>query len=264
VKHKTPLLLSAVLMLLIGSANGQSLILNRGTHSMPTIAIAPDVTLVPYNVDQFPDLAPAIKPYMTGFENNVMVLMNDSGRDITAATVVWSYKSISHGGSPTGVIRKFDQYGLPVQAFVPLVAAHSKAMIAPMSSGFERFKDALDGRVQIEVDSVVFADGEIHGPDRLDFAHEVTSRFEAAKLVSGRLHTGRLAAKGAAEIAEGLSDDVVRSQRHGRNWVAEYQTMLAHIYANPDKVQGLLNTLDNLVQPPTFHKAAISNKETER
>jgi hypothetical protein len=219
------------------------------------IAIAPDVTLVPYNAAQFPDLISGIKPYMVGFENDVMVILNNSGRDVTAATVVWSYKNTQHGGNPASVIRKFDQYHLPVQTFVPLVRAHSRALLAPAASGFERFRDAIDGKLQIEVDSVVFADGEIHGPDLLDIGGDVTSRYQAAKLVSSRLHTGKLASKGAAEVGEGLTGDIPQEHRGRFNWVAEYQAKLAHINGHPTNVQAFLNTLDNLAPPPQFHRA---------
>jgi hypothetical protein len=239
------------------------LILAAGIFAEPAhhigIKVTPGVTLIPYDAAQFPDLASAIKPYMAGFESDLVVLINDSAKDITAATIAWSYKSISRSGAPSGVTRKFDQYHLPTPTFVALVSAHSKRLLAPAASGFIRFADAQDRKVQIELDSIVFADGEIVGPDLLDIAHDITSRYQAGKLVASRLHMGKLTGKGAAEVGEGLTGDIVHD-RGGFNWLQEYQVKLANIGANPENVDAFLNSLDHMVEPPHFHRAQETTK----
>ena len=89
------------------------------------------VTVTPYSVDKFPDMATQIKPYMKGFEHDAIVMTNNSAKDITAIVVVWSYKSIQNGGSPRNVTRSFNNYHFPKQSFHAAIEAHSSTLLAP-------------------------------------------------------------------------------------------------------------------------------------
>jgi hypothetical protein len=221
------------------------------------------VTLSPYSADKFPDLVAQIKPYMAGFEHDAMVMTNSTDKAIMATTVVWSYKSIQYGGEPHNVTRSFDNWTFPKQSFHAAIPAHSQALLAPSASGFERFKDAVDGKLQIEVDSIVFSDGEIDGPDLLAAGRDIDGRFEAAQLVANRVHLGRMSGKSIAQIAEELklSEEFKHSMSPGvrlpgrMNWLHQYQSRLENMADKPEMITAFLNSLDNMVKPPVFHKA---------
>ena len=116
-------------------------------------------------------------------------------------------------------------------------------------NGFTRFADALEGKIQIEVDSVVFADGEIQGPDLLDVGGDITNLYKASQIVAGHLHSG----KGLAQIVKDLDADPMHKDPLRWNWLRQYQSQLAQI--KPNLVAAFTATMDGMVKPPLFYKA---------
>jgi hypothetical protein len=238
-------LLIAMSFLALSSRAGDAL-----RHNM---TIAPHVQLVPLNAEQFPNLA--VQPHALAYRESLSVLVNDSARAITGLTTIWKYTDVN--GESRGFTVSYDSYALANLG--PIGAPHSKRVIGDEIS----FANALEtGRdVSVSVDVVIFADGELVGPDTLHFAEDIQSRWQAAHHVANHLKAGLTAGKSL----ETISAEVLRAPRPTpltpgamdwtRRYLSDIQTrQRLHSQLGHTQVD-LYGHLAALPEPPAFFRA---------
>ena len=220
-KHKTPLLMIPAVLLLIGTASGQS--------------------IAPYSAEQFPDIT--VRPNAIGYEGSLYVLTNDSDRAITGLTTMWRYTD-GEGKAKQFTVSS-DSYS--ASKLTPVVAPHAKILLDDDPQYAAHLSNATN--VQVSIDSLIYEDGEITGPDSLHFAEDIGLRFQAAKVVLQRLRMAKISGKPLT------LEDNRRVLPQSQDWLQNYTEHARRAESDPRMAEAFLRYLDSLQAPPTFHRA---------
>ncbi len=218
----------------------------------PVMKIAPGVLLMPLAET---DVAFTVPPEMADYAHSYFVLVNDSDRHIDAVTVVWRYRSKVSGEMQNGIQKTYEQWGLDKSQFYHAAAAHSRMMLDPGAAGPHAFGDASDKQISLIVDSIVFSDGEIVGPDKMDIGADMTARYAAAQAVSQEFHAGK-----RDGIAPVVTANNIHKMLHTGNtlqdkWRGSFASRIAaSVTQRPELTALHLRELDNMAKPPKFFK----------
>lgn len=195
-------------------------------------------------------------------------LANNSDRPIVAIATKWSVAS-SDG---TIKIKRFTADSFLVTDARPVVAAHSRLLVAPklwvpeerladyvaspyfanvQRAGLQRTAEEFErsGDVMVEVDSVIFSDGEVVGPNRMGFDAEITGRKAAARAVLAVLASaGQGGRDQRAALARIASSPILKSDRS-----SVWQHRFAQQFLHSPSIENTARYLEQLPSVPTFH-----------
>jgi hypothetical protein len=194
----------------------------------------------------------AIRPELLPHTQFLGVVTNSSDKVITGLSVIWMYTSI-RDGRPKRMIHSVDSYIMPAKSGVVGSVADPGAafVVAPPETGFTRMLEAKDGVISIELDAVIFSDGELVGPDTLAYGDEIMARFAASREVVSRIRK-------APALGKSIQDVIAESQRNenpggvrGMDWVASFFHRLGATN-NPALQQATIERIANMPQPPVI------------
>jgi hypothetical protein len=199
-------------------------------------------------------------------------LTNNSDKDVVAVDAKWTL--VDKSGN-TDVWRFTSDSFLDVKAR-PVIAAHSRILVGPrmwvredsiqsyLASEMLMAKRAalekLAGRlaaasaVYVGVDSLIFADGEVAGPNSDEFDREIARRKLAAEDVLGVVQDARLSGR---DPAVALRAFVARMDAAGADPRATWGRRFARQLQDPERFEGNLYYLEHLPPPPKFYRTGI-------
>ncbi len=230
---------------------------NAANKASRQIPISPGVSILPLAET---DVAFTVPPEMADYAHSYFVLVNNSERDIAAVTVIWGWQSIEQAGKPRGGIQKtIENYGNDKSVFGPVVAAHSRIMLDPGTlAGSHAFADAVGKKIALTFDSVIFSDGEIVGPDKLNIGADLTARYDAAQAVSQQFAAGKRDGIAPILTANKIHQDppaAANGNPFEPKWRATFASKVAaSTKERPELTDLHIRDLGNLPKPPKFFK----------
>jgi hypothetical protein len=205
--------------------------------------------------DPFP--GPELEP----LRKAAFTIHNDDDREVVAVCVLWQVTSPLHKTST--ITLTMDEYLTTVRSVA--IAPHGKISVAP--SGFvlpmpeqgisvgsgtsdtrlaTRLADAQS--VTVSLDSIIYEDGTLWGPNACELDKRLTARKAAA------IHIAQVARRAMAyneDPANALKP--FASESDSSNQQAEWESNFANqLLANPKQMESLLQYLESLPSPPSI------------
>jgi hypothetical protein len=249
-----------------------SVIEGLGAQVMPKLYIksspSPDVTLTPFS----PSLYPVFNEVFDRFDRGIaalapasFVVSNGSGKAIIGIGVKWRLVD-SAGREST-----YDEgtHSFLVMSQRPLAPAHGRLLAAPRTFVSEdlllhpekgvvavlpgdafiaRFSAAVT--IHAEVDSIVFQDGEVVGPDDLGLVKSIRDRRDAAAEIVKQVESAQAEGKDASEALR----TVATRPPFGDPGVARFERKLASELLDTRQFDSRLQYLKGIPAPPLFYR----------
>jgi len=200
-------------------------------------------------------------------------LANNSDKDVVAVDAKWSL--VERDGK-TNVSRFTSDSFLDVRAR-PVIGAHSRILVGPRiwvredsiedyvasqvlmakRAELERLADrvAAANAVYVDVDSVIFADGEVAGPNSDAFDREIASRKLAADDVLGVLQDAKLRGQDPSDALRNFAE---HSRDRHDSARALWRKRFARQLQDAARFQGNLYYLQHLPPIPSFYGASAT------
>jgi len=163
-----------------------------------------EITLTPFNAAEIPAFSKVlnIAPQINGLQNAGFVVSNNSKRTIIGIGVQWSI--LDKNGQRT--VRNSQSHSFFTSRLEPLADAGQRLIVLPqmfiqepklqstgmvVSSPSSRLAAQFSSAAEVhaEIDSIIFGDGEIVGPNKLRLHAEIMARKDAADIVIRQVHT---------------------------------------------------------------------------
>lgn len=199
-----------------------------------------------------------------------VILENRSAKDITALRFGWAFEVESGESDPRE--DSYDTYrSLPLRS---VVRADSCQFIVPSgrlhdalypSKAFRYVRSATDQSVPptavavtFQIDFILFADGQMFGPDHRHFAKELESRQAAAKFVAQQIRLALAERRDPAPVISALCD---LPQLHShpleslvRDCARTFLQSTLRLDHRSSRVKSALWRLENMPPLPSFHR----------
>jgi hypothetical protein len=239
------------------------------SYSLATVAFAnnPDATVIITPVSK--DTAPGLfVGSLAAIQQCAFVLTNNSDKSIVAVSANWT---VTDAAGVTSVWRFTSDSFLDVMSR-PIALAHSKLLVAPKiwvrkddinafvaskvfeakRMGLERIgrKLASASAIFVEVDAVIFADGEVAGPNRGRFDREIADRKLAANDVLAAVKQAEVDGRPPAEV---LLSQFVGKIRNVDDSRALWQRRFARQLSDAEQFDGNRYYLEHLPGVPSFY-----------
>jgi hypothetical protein len=204
---------------------------------------------------------PFPSPELEPLRKAAFTIHNDDDREVVAVCVIW--KVTNTLGKTSTITVHMDEYVSTVSSVA--IAPHGKISVAP--SGFvlpmpeqgirvgsgtsdtrlaTRLADAQS--VTVSLDSIIYEDGTLWGPNTFGFDKRLTARKAAAIHIA---HVVRKAMVDNEDPATVLQPFV--SGFDSSNHQAEWESQFANdLLANPAQMNSLLQYLESLPSPPSI------------
>lgn len=233
----------------------------------------------------------AIAPQVSGLKRG-FVLSNGDVRQVVGVAVKWTVVD----GTGSQQVLPFKSHSYLAPGFAPLVGFHQRLIVLPgmfiqepllRSQGMilsfpskrliDKFSTAQN--VSAEIDSIIFSDGEIVGPNSLHLDSDIQGRRDAVDIVIRTVHAGamvsmRRGAPGAAtpHSATEIDDFIHRLDGHlpDEHPIIQALKQLRHPAAadlaskaasefsqqliQTDHFKGMLDYIYSVPTPPTFYR----------
>jgi hypothetical protein len=198
------------------------------------------------------------------------VLTNKSSKQITGLAV--RYILIDATGQSHTTRYRTDSYTLAT--FVPVLDTSKQMLIAPgvflaenladkgrlgvpnyASEKLRPLADLIAGAqsAEAQLDAVIFADGEVVGPDALKFPEEIWARYSAAQDILERLKAAaRNGATAEAVLTQYLSTPVSKNDLAGR-----WRQRFADAVLNAAPRKNMAEWLATRIAPPKFYASTV-------
>ena len=236
-------------------------------YSQPVVAVTPwssdDVTFRQFDPDTQPAFAGLFQhsPWETQ-RSYAFLLENNSRQGITALTIIWR---IAGGGNKPLTRRVYaDSYGR--RGKPALVRGNGQAVVTPIGtrsaelaqSRFSYWSGSIPNfegvtHIEVSLDTVIFADGRVIGPDESQTVDSITSRKTAAEALVADVRT---------TIAQGWDVNAILLDRSSSasndpldyfgSWTARFANKL--LTKNEANRLSYLTQIENLPQLPTFFR----------
>jgi hypothetical protein len=195
-------------------------------------------------------------------------LANNSDRSIVAIATKWSV-----GGSDGGIkIMRFTADSFLITDARPILGPHSRLLIAPrlwipeghlseysaspyftnvQKVALRRTADefARSGDVLVEVDSVIFSDGEVVGANSMGFDAEIAGRKAAAQAVLAALAQAGASGEPSRAALLRLASGPIRKSDRSALWQRRFARQLLH----SPSIESTALYLEHLPSVPIFH-----------
>lgn len=247
--------IASVLLLLTGNINARG---GPQLASSPT----PEITISPASADKLPGIDSAV---VARFHPTAFILTNESSRAILGLAVQWVYTN--QNGEPGLYTHRSDSFSrLNAGVVVP---PHGRLLVAPGAFLPERLAlrphtgpslDALDGRavpnlasasnIRVQIDCVIFADGEVVGQNQTHYDAQIQGRKIAAEQLAKQVRS----AQSRGEDPISMLKQVVETRPSQTDFVAEWTVRLANQLLRAPVFETQLNALENLPAQPKFFR----------
>jgi hypothetical protein len=191
------------------------------------------------------------------------ILVNHTDRAITAVATVWTYTDLD--GSLRQ--RKLNCDAYTFAPLVPIVKANDLSLIAPtgctsqdlfprLTSGSlhdAAVENAISSdpksTIHVYVDSVVFDDGGIWGPDKSHYFTEIEDRYFAVQKFTTEVATAKSAGEAMPSLLAKIHDDA----RQKTDKLSARMAYYAGLLLRSPNAEGTLLQLKAQTVPPQFH-----------
>jgi len=221
----------------------------------------PLVSALPATPANLPQLDAAI---VEKFHRQAFILANNSDRAIVGLVVQWVYSDA--GGHPITHNVRSDSF-MQVTSH-PVVLPHARLLVAPGAFVNEANIDkphiglsaeTMDGRldkategasgIAATIDIIIFDDGTIAGPNTTRFDTELQNRKLAATVLAKQIRNAIAKGEDPSITLTRIMDSAPSRDDTLGTWTLRYARMLSRGH-----LHGQLEALENLPEPPSFHK----------
>ena len=264
---------SPFLLIAVGSylpLLGQS---TMSTNSL-VVGVTPhsSINISPLAPSLAPDLAKAFDSESMKFSSGFAILSNNSQQSVVALAAIWRYTDSSTGAQKrmeflsdsfqTPDTRPVIEAGVRVllgpNAIIPerLAREHGASgyLGAIQAETLQPLEKATD--LKLDVDLIVFADGEMFGPDMLRTSTDLVARYSAAKKIAAALDSARTSGRSPASALSDYLKPATTAQSltpadfeklQEENWIRRYSQQAVRS-KHPDAVLGYLQRMPKPIQ----------------
>jgi hypothetical protein len=241
---------------------------------MPSITVANKASvlleIVPLDQTHASRIPAPLEPVVSSLPPGSFLLFNHTTTPIAVVVATWSYWNKGGIMQPRKIYCD-GFYGSPAQM---QVSANDLALITPdgcvrgeyfahMAAGKPMFGSPLQSAlnksivadkdntasVQISIDSVIFADGGIWGPDTLHYSPAILERYIARQSVVKKID----AAKAAGESMDSHLESIQAEARARKDKPSNLRASIARSLQLSTNREGSLRWLRDQAPPPQFH-----------
>ncbi len=233
----------------------------RGEPQLP-VSPTPLVSVAAASPTTLPQLDPAI---IRTFHPNNFLLANKSDKAIVGLMTVWTFTD-ANGFPRTGQIHtdSFMQPHSPVLlpahqtliiapgAFLPEALAQSAHTGATLSSLDGRLSPAIIGatNIKVQIDLIIFEDGEMVGPNETRFDTQIQNRRIAATQLAKQLRN----AIAGGDDPKTILNDILETKPSQSDTVAVWTLVYARMLLKTRVLDKQLGALETLPDPPKFYR----------
>lgn len=242
---------------------------------MPTIRVNTSsdslITIVPLDSAHQSLVPDALVPVLSTFPSGSFLLVNHTSEAITAVVALWSFSDTS--GAPS--IKRINCDGYLDSPPQEIVKPNSMSLIAPnrclredlfskLSTGnllglsFSDISSKNVGHTEVEivVDSVIFKDGRIWGPDKKRYFEDIWERHLALKSVATDIRSAKDAGRDERRLLQTIRSD--GESRHDK--YSTFRAQYASLLQRSPNLEGTLQFLESHPAPPEFTHIGASKK----
>lgn len=191
---------------------------------------------------------------------STLIISNQTSKRLVGLAVIWkltdkrgkttSHKLFSDGFKFTD-LRHIAKAGSAAVVFpynVLPIEMIGKNIIGPrpIQRDADRFGSAL--RIEIQVDSAIFENGHVVGPDNLKYPAEIIARKSAAKSIVDEVNRARSSGQNEMIVISGIA----RESPNGADKFALYRVEHARALVRRGDIPAGLQALANFPDPPKF------------
>jgi hypothetical protein len=243
-------------------------------QTMPSITVANKAStlleIIPLDQAHASRIPTSLVSAVSSLAPGSFLLFNHTATPITVVVVAWSYWNKEGVMQP----RKIYCDGFFLSPPDVQVRANDSALVTPdgcvkgeyfahMAAGKPMFGSPLESAlnqslvadkdntasVQISIDSVIFADGGIWGPDTLRYSPAILERYIARQSVVKEID----AAKAAGENVDSHLESIQAEARSRKDKPSNLRASIARSLQLSTDREGPLRWLRNQAPPPQFH-----------
>jgi len=243
-------------------------------QTMPSITVANKnsvlLEIIPIDQAHASKIPASLGPVAASLPVGSFLLFNHTGTPITVVVATWSYwdkagnmqpRKIYCDGfylSPADVQVSANDLALVTpdgcvrQEYFAHMAAGKPMLGSPLQSGLNQSLVAdrnNTASVQISIDSVIFADGGIWGPDTLRYSPAILERYIARQSVVKEIDT----AKAAGENVDSHLESIQAEARARKDKPSNLRAHIARSLQSSTNREGTLKWLREQAPPPQFH-----------
>jgi hypothetical protein len=223
------------------------------------------ISLKPFDAKQFPAFAEiiTISPALNDAQPASFVIDNGSDRAIIGVGVQWIFINRSGGQdiyssrthsflSPKAppLVPTSGRMFVAPQVFIPEAAVTSGGLIGTVPPA--RIVALLQSAssIHVRIDSIIFADGEVIGPNRLNLPGEIQDRKIAADLISRHVHTARTLGKDPVAALH----DLLASPSPLGSGVDKHKNQFVSQLSSTKHFDAVLSFIEAIPSPPKFFR----------
>jgi hypothetical protein len=223
---------------------------------------AKQIRITRFTDEPVPARDPFPGPELESLRKAAITIHNDDDRQVVALCVIWTVTSpVGHTSTITVTM---DEYLSTIPSVG--IAPHGKLTVAPTGLVAEieqgiivgsnhndvrlatRLADAQS--LTVSVDSIIFADGTVWGPDSEGFDQSLTARKAAAAHIAQVARRAMAYNEDPANALKPFATGAA-SNDHQADWESQFANQLL---ANPERRESLLQYLESLPSPPRMKK----------
>lgn len=266
-KSRVYIVLPAVVMMLVAASLG------AGIMPLTQIDSKPDarIDIIPIDEEHSSAIPGSLKSLPLSFPPGSFLLVNRTGTPITAVDVRWNY---------TDDKGQLKQRGITCDAYAfapldPIVEAHDLSLITPYgctrqslfahlgtgnfiggsplaaTAGAPVSAD-LTATIHLYIDSAIFADGQICGPDKFQYFLQIQDRYLAVKNFVAEVEAGRNAGENLTTLLTRVRNDARSKADTGSSRASSRRAYYAGLLLRSPNAEGSLQQLKAQVPPPAF------------
>jgi len=198
-----------------------------------------------------------------------VVLENRSGKDLTALRIRWVMTSAD--GKTTERTSSSDSYQADV--FHPVLKPQDRKLICFSMAVDESFLDHLhrsggaiagigerrplpDGTISLrfEIDMLLFADGELAGPQANKYTLEIQCRKPAAEFIARQVRLAEAEKRDVTPVLSALEEMPYLHDDLLAHWVRRYASYYLIHSGSEQRRESALRHLENRHEPPEFYR----------
>jgi hypothetical protein len=261
-KHKRVVISRTLLVLLISAVV-------LGAQVVPKLEIGKSpssaVVIAPFDPSVFPVFKDVFDPRIASLRAAALVVTNESNKAIIGISITWTLTDLA--GRKSAYSNRTHSFLVPSSR--PLALPHGHLLVAPETFVSEdvllhpqggviglmasdrtvaRFSDV--SAIRAEVDSIIFQDGEVVGPDQLGLVEAIQNRRDAAEKIVRWVEQSQDKGKDPAELLrQVVSSAIARGDK-----VANLQVMFADELLRARNFNSHLRYLKGIPVPPAFYR----------